>query len=356
MQIDVEKLQYLLNQACASGEEYGCQLAIYHHGKLVADLNAGKVAPTGKDVASDTLFPVYSVSKGLTTTLAHILCQEGKLDFNANVTDYWPEFGCNGKENIKVWMVFTHRAGLFSMPELKFFDEQADWATMIKYMEEAQPVTEPGGVCRYHGITFGWLAGEIISRAGGKPFNELFREKVLAPLGIEREFFFGTDDESETRITLSEPCCEANKTEWRTNFINSSAIRRGCIPSANGFGSARALARVYASLCGNGVDGVKLLNDEEIADAVIPRRAADDPLDQGPARWALFGMGWALSGPDSNRSLIFGHGGALGAEGLAYPELDLAIGFTKNKFNTTHPVHPLRDRISEALNITIRHW
>lgn len=356
MNIDIEKLQYLLDEACGSGEEGGCQLAIYHKGRLAADLVSGTAAPSGAAIAHDTLFPVYSVSKGLTTTLAHILHEEGKLDFNANVSDYWPEFACSGKENIKVWMIFTHRAGLFAMPQLDNFEKQADWDFMVKAMQEASPETEPGGVCRYHGVTFGWLAGEIIARAGGKPFRELFREKVLLPLGIEKEFFFGTDDESEKRITL--PACRDSKDveEWRNIFVCSRAIRQSCIPSANGFGSARAIARVYASLCGSGVDNIKLLRDETIADAVIPRRAADDPLDKGPARWALFGMGWALCGPDENRSCMFGHGGAMGAEGLAIPELDLAIGFTKNKFNATHPVHPLRDRISEALNITIRHW
>ena len=68
MQIDNQKLQALLDQACREGEEYGCQLAIYHHGNLVADLNAGKVAPTGKEVASDTLFPVFSAGKGIVST------------------------------------------------------------------------------------------------------------------------------------------------------------------------------------------------------------------------------------------------------------------------------------------------
>ena len=113
MKIDVEKLQNLLDEAVASGEESACQLAIYQSGKPVADLCAGE------NIQSSTLFPVYSVSKGLTTTLAHILYEEGKLDFEAPVSDYWPEFGCKGKEEIKVWHIFCHRAGLWQMPLIK---------------------------------------------------------------------------------------------------------------------------------------------------------------------------------------------------------------------------------------------
>ena len=175
-------------------------------------------------------------------------------------------------------------------------------------------------------------------------------------MNIGREFFFGTDDEAEQRITLPKVNTYENFCEWRTVFVQDPLIRRGCIPSANGFGSARALARIYAGLCGNGVDGVKLLKDSTITNALKPCRAADDPRPADGGRWAYFGLGWALAGPDAAPGAIFGHGGALGAEALAVPELDLAIGFTKNKFNATHPVHPLRDRISKELNLEIRHW
>ncbi len=356
MNIDIELLQQILNEACASGEEQGCQLAIYYQGKLAADLWAGTVAPGGDAVQSNTLFPVYSVSKGLTATLAHILAQEGQLDFNAPVAEYWPEFGKNNKESIKVWMIFSHRAGLWEMPRLERFDEQADWAGMCSYMEEAVPQTPPGGICCYHGITFGWLAGEIIARAGKKTFKELFAEKILRKLGLEDEWFFGTTPEAEKRLALPVVNSYWDFCDWRYVFMSDPAIRQCCIPSANGVGSARALARFYAGVVGCGPDNIKLLESATLHRAVQSCRAADDPVPEGLAGWAHFGLGYALSGPRENPGAIFGHGGALGSEGFAIPELGLAVGFTKNKFNTTHPIHPLRDRISQALNIKIRHW
>ncbi len=349
MDFDIEKLQTLLDGAVASGEEDSCQLAIYKSGRLAVDICAGK------NCRSNTLFPVYSVSKGLTSTLAHILYEEGRLDFEAPVSEYWPEFGCNGKENIKVWHIFSHRAGLWQMPLIDKFADQADWQKMVEYMQNATP-EDPGGKCHYHGITFGWLAGEVIARAGKKSFRELFREKIAAPLQITDEWFFGTDNDAETRLILPKSISYANFCDWRTVFIENPAIRSACIPSANGIGSARAVARVYAALSGNGVNGVRLLKDETIKLATQSRRASFDPLPEGIASWAHFGLGWALAGTPENPGAIFGHGGAMGAEGFAVPELELAVGFTKNKYNTTHPVHPLRDRISEALNLKIRHW
>ena len=350
MQIDVEKLQTLLDEAVASGEEDSCQLAIYQSGKLAVDICAGK------NICCDNLFPVYSVSKGITSVLAHILFQEGKLDFAAPVAEYWPEFACNGKDNVKVWHIFSHRAGLWEMPLLENFDEQADWAKMVGYMQQSKPVSEVGGKCHYHGITFGWLAGEVIARAGKKAFNELLKEKILQPLQLTDEWFFGTSEAAEKRLIMPVAATYWNFCDWRNVFITSPQIRKSCIPSANGFGSARAVGKVYAALSGNGVDGVRLLRDETVSQAVKSCRADFDPLPEGMGAWAHFGLGFALAGPPEQPGAIFGHGGALGSEGLAIPELELAIGFTKNKFNATHPVHPLRDRISQALGIKIRHW
>ena len=349
MDFDIAKLQALLDEAVASGEEDSCQLAIYKSGKLAVDICAGE------NCRSNSLFPVYSVSKGLTTVLAHMLYEENKLDFNAPVSEYWPEFGCKGKENIKVWHIFSHRAGLWVMPLLDNFNDQADWQKMIRYMQNATP-EDAGGKCHYHGITFGWLAGEVISRAGKKNFRELFREKITGPLQITDEWFFGTDEEAEKRLVQLKPISYANFCDWRTVFIENPAIRAACIPSANGTGSARAIARIYAALSGNGVDGVRLLSDKTLEHALQSRRADFDPLPEGIASWAHFGLGWALAGYPDKPGAIFGHGGAMGSEGFAVPELELGVSFTKNKYNTTHPIHPLRDRISEVLNLKIRHW
>lgn len=350
MSIDVEKLQMLLNEACDSHEEDSCQLAIYKSGRLVVDICAGG------SVKQDTLFPVFSVGKGLMTTLALKLYEEGKLDFDAPVAEYWQEFARNGKENMKVWMVFSHRTGLHNMPVLEAFEEQCDWQKMVQYIQESTPVNEPGTVCNYQAITFAWLAGEIIARAGGKKFNDLFIEKILCPLGIKNEFYFGTTAEAEKNIVLPVVNSYWNWADFRNVFVSNPAIRAACIPSANGYGTARAVAKVYAALSGNGVDGVKLLNEHTIKYATISRRADYDPLPDNLGAWAHFGLGYALMGYPHTPGEIFGHGGALGSEGFAVPELELAVGFTKNKINSTHPIHPLRDRISKELNIKVRHW
>lgn len=242
------------------------------------------------------------------------------------------------------------------MPALKSPEEQADWQKMITYIQNTAPQDTPGGKCRYHSITFGWLAGEVIARAGKKSFNELFREKITEPLQITDEIFFGTDAEAESRLALPAAYSPESASDGRLRFVGNPVIRAACIPSANGFASARAVAKVYAALSGSGVDGVRLLKDETVKKAVQSRRADFDPLPEDLGAWAHFGLGYALAGKPENPGAIFGHGGALGAEGLAIPELEIGMSFTKNKLNATHPIHPLRNRISEELNLKIRNW
>lgn len=97
------------------------------------------------------------------------------------------------------------------------------------------------------------------------------------------------------------------------------------------------------------MDGVRLLRPETVADAAVLRRAPE-------GTWEKFGLGYALCGPADNPGALFGHGGALGAEGFADRTSGIAVGFTKNKVISTHPVHPIRDRISELLGLPVRHW
>ena len=336
-------LQKILDAAVASGEETGCQLAIFDHGVPAVNLAAGK------NITTDTLFPVFSVGKGLMTTAFHRLVEKGKLTYDTRVADLWPEFGCNGKEDVRVWHILTHRTGLHLLPVLQSDDEQADWDLMCSRLAALKPLWTPGTKCEYQAVTYAWLLGETAHRADGRDFRRIVTEEVLAPLGIEQKFFFGTDKPFAAPALTLRP---GEELPWTAQFINNPAIRCGLVPSANGLGTAYALARHYAALLYE-VDGVRLLQPETVANATFLRRAADDPAGD---TWAKFGLGYALCGPEPELGRMFGHGGALGAEGFADKKTGLAIGFTKNQVTPTHPVHPVRDRISQLLGLPIRHW
>lgn len=346
------KLQGILDEATAKGEEKALQLEIYDHGDRVVSLASG-TDQNGRSINVDDIMPIFSCGKPVMATAVHCLVQKGLISYDLRVGDVWPEFDCNGKEKVLFWHILTHRSGLHILPKVDKPEDYGNWELMCQKMAEATPAWEPGTKCGYQGITHAWLVGETVRRAVGKPFKQVIEDEVFKPLGI-KDFYFGTTPEADARmIRIDSSDFESEEKGWCGTFIHNDAVRHGFVPSANGVANAKSLARHYAALTEGGVDGVQLLTKATIDNATIFRRWEQDPPKKGD--WAMFGLGYAL-GPEGNLGDFFGQGGAAGSEGFAVRSRGLAIALTKNRPLRSSPVHPIRDRISEALGLEIRHW
>lgn len=100
------------------GEQIGASLAVFHRGRLVVDLWGGwRDRRRRQPWSRDTRIVVFSVSKGLASMGLHLLADRGLLEWDAPVTQYWPEFGQGGKEGISVRTLLNHRAGLPALDE-----------------------------------------------------------------------------------------------------------------------------------------------------------------------------------------------------------------------------------------------
>ena len=92
------RIQEAADGLVESGAERGLQVAVYRNGEQVADAVAGIADPrTGRPVASDTPIYCYSVGKGATSTVAHVLVERGLFGYDTPVVDLWPEFGAHGR-------------------------------------------------------------------------------------------------------------------------------------------------------------------------------------------------------------------------------------------------------------------
>jgi CubicO group peptidase (beta-lactamase class C family) len=336
------QVQAVLDDLVARGVERGLQVAVYLDGQLVVDAWAGVAdAETGRPVDGETLFCVFSTSKGITATLIHILAERGLLEYDAPLICYWPEFGAHGKDAITVRHVLTHTAGIPQMPSGAGIAQQCDWDWMVHSLEELTPLWQPGSQAGYHAVTYGWLLGEVARRVTGVGFGQLLQDQVCAPLGIDA-LFFGIPDAVEPRVATMEgrppapqppdslaylavPQSALPLYEW----ANRHEIRRATIPAAAGIANARAIARHYAALVGP-VDDVRLLSAEQLALALAPQAPVKDILSGQPAGCAL---GYTPFGPPSAPGALppFGHGGAGGSIGYADPALCLAFALTKNR-------------------------
>jgi CubicO group peptidase (beta-lactamase class C family) len=353
-----QRVQPLLDELVASGREDGLQVAAYHRGRLIVDAWAGAVD-------GETLFPVYSTSKGIAATVVHVLAQRGLLRYDEPLAVRWPEFAAHGKERITLRHALAHLAGLPQMPEATLPD-LADWDGMCARIAGLSPLWREGERLFYHAITYTWLIGEVACRATGRGFRQLVEDEICRPLGLEGSLFIGIADERYDRVAgriarvVAEPAKPAPAPQaapdplWDRaippwvkpleDWMNRPDAHRSCVPSSTGVMSARAVAKHYAALINDGVDGVRLLDAAMLREATRRYPPTIGEPNQG------YGLGYALMGPPEDPGAVFGHGGYGGSLGLADARVDLAIGVAKTRMIIGGPT---ADRIVAEIRAAI---
>jgi CubicO group peptidase (beta-lactamase class C family) len=362
-----EKVRDVFDASFASGQEIGAAFAAYHRGEAVVDLWGGVAdQASGRPWEEDTIILVFSTTKGATAICANKLAQENRLDVDAPVVRYWPEFGKNGKSDITVSHLLSHQAGLAWVDGVLTAEEALSWEPVIEALENQHPHWVPGTRHGYHATTYGWLVGEVIRRVTGCTVGNYFRNDIAGPLGLD--FWIGLPEEEEDRVAtlvsmipeglsadlLADPG-DDEVVKAMASFLgpdtplgkalfapggaltdqaiwNSRAMRAAEVPAANGVCDARSLARLYAACIGE-VDGNRLLTPEQL-------RRATTQLTEGPNTVLFdldiqFGLGFML-----RSSLVaiggegsFGHFGAGGSAGWADPGAGLAFGYVMNRMD-----------------------
>ncbi len=342
--------------ALADRPQMGAALHICVEGEMVVDLWGGIAdARDGRPWEKDTPTTVFSCTKGLVSLLAARLVQEGRLDYDAPVSRYWPEFGAAGKEGVTVGQALSHQAGLSAPRADLSEDDIVDWDRVVAILAAQEPLWPLGTGYQYHALTHGWLAGEIIRRVTGLSVGGYFKELVTAPLGADA--WIGLPDalaDKPAHIRVSPPLIdlwaeEAKKPEpnWpykamtlgralpvdlvsETGGFNKPRIRAAEIPGAGGIATAEALATIWSAAV-TPTRGVRLLEDATIAGATRVQ-SAGQPVFGGDPPYSRWGFGFQLDS-ESRRYLgegCFGHDGAGGQVGFADPQRRIGFGFVTN--------------------------
>ncbi|WP_433559638.1 serine hydrolase domain-containing protein [Pseudonocardia xinjiangensis] len=345
----------------ADHQEVGAAVAVYLHGRKIVDLWGGTADPdTARPWERDTLQVVYSTTKGVTAACAHLLAQRGDLDLDAPVAEYWPEFAANGKAHIPVRWLLTHQAGLPTIDHPITRAEAIAWDPMVTALAAQRPFWEPGTEHGYHGLTYGWLVGEVVRRVTGRSLGTFLAEEIAAPLDLDlwiglpkseqhrvsRTIAAAPDLDALGRIdlaTVPEPLREviaayADPTSLTVRSLltlvqppldhNDPDEQSAEMPSTNGICTARALARFYAALIGE-VDGHRILDPATLAGATAQQAAGIDRILRVPVR---IGTGFGLPSPDMfwYSPTAFGFPGLGGSLGFADPTTGLAFGYVMN--------------------------
>ena len=272
------------------------------------------------DVDENTLFQFGSTGKTYTATAMMRLVEQGKVDLDAPVKTYLPEFSLRDKDveaNVTVLQLFNHTAGW----EGDMMDNTGDGddalATYVSRMERLQQVSPLGATVSYNNASLS-VAGLIIARVHGTTYEQAIRELLLEPLGMDHTYFFpneimtrrfvvGHQKHDDGRVTISRP--------W--------ALPRGNAPAGGISANARdqlAWAKFHLG-DGTAPDGTRLLSEELLA------RMQEPTADmRGSALGDYVGISWLLRDVDGVR--IVGHGGTTNgqySEFVMVPERGFAL-------------------------------
>lgn len=373
--------------------ELGAAFCVYRHGRPIIDLWGGVADPRiGRPWNEDTITIIYSATKAITAICSLMLIDEGTIELDAPVAKYWPEFAANGKSEITIRQVLSHRAGIPCFDRVVTVDDMARWDPIVEQIAALAPIWEPGTCHGYHTITFGWILGEVIRRVTGMTPGKFLRNRIAPQLGLD--MWIGLPEEEESRYAPvvapveAEPYPDegymefirqaralvpvsgralllAEKTmnklmesslrrpveralAWTlqrrkltltqksfvavlvsNNDMNSRKVHALEMPAGNGICTARSLARLYASLVGE-VEGIRLISDDLLKEVITPASSGADRIVLFDS---VFGLGFMLPGGlifDGWKRRTFGHPGMGGSLGFADVDEGLSVGYILN--------------------------
>ncbi len=271
-------------------------------------------------VNEDTLFQFGSTSKTFTASAMMRLVEQGKVDLDAPVRTYIPEFRLQDEqvaETVTVFHLFNHTAGWEGdlMEDMGPGDDAL--ARYVERMATIQHVTPLGEMVSYNNASLS-VAGRILEKVTGQTYEQAMKELIFEPLHLDHCYFFPTEimtrrfavghnQAADGTITVARP--------W--------AIPRGSNP-AGGISSTAADHIAWARFHlgdGTAADGTRILSEDML------RRMQQPTVETpGSALGDAVGISWMLRDVDGVR--LVGHGGDTIGQHSAFtmvPERDFAV-------------------------------
>jgi len=306
----IRDLDAWIAKSVADWKVPGLSVAVVKDGEVVFSRGYG-VRELGRPepVSSRTLFAVGSTTKAMTSALAGLLVDEGRLRWDDPVIRHLPGFLLSDPyltREVTLRDLLTHRAG---MPNTDFlwYRVEPEPGEVLRRFAFARPETSLRSHFTYQNVMY-HAAGELLAAAGGKPWAELVKERIFGPLGMNDSV--PTAAGLAGRVDVARPHFER---DGRVETIRLASV--DAIPSAGAvWSSADDMARWLAFLLAGGRQGGQTLLSEAALDELFrPQMLVRDGF-YPTARltrphWTSYGLGWFQQDYDG-RALDF-HTGSI---------------------------------------------
>jgi CubicO group peptidase (beta-lactamase class C family) len=283
-------------------------------------------------MADDAVFEIGSMTKQFTAAAMLQLSEQGKLDLEADLTEYLPDYDTQGRR-IPLRRLLDHTSGIKGYTEMPVFGEimmrKLPRDSLVAKIEAAPFDFEPGAAQIYNNSAY-FLLGLIIEKVSGEPYEAYVEKHLFQPLGMARSHYC---DESAVVAR------RAHGYDQGRQGLQQKAYLDHTWPYAAGSlcSTAGDLVRWNQALHGG-----KVVSAASYADMTTP-----DPLADGtPIR---YGMGLMAFDDNGRRALT--HGGGINgflSDGWYYPEQDLIVVVLQNSAGMWPPA-ALSRRLVEAV-------
>lgn len=299
--------------ACVLLVERGRRRETHAAGTLCPDPALGPDAPCGEGA----VFDLASLTKLATTALCLALVAERVIELDMPLREIVPDFRGAGKDRVTVAHALTHTAGLLWWKPLHQEAKSADEAVWLAAQE---PLAHEIGTFTYSDLGYIMLTAGL-ANAGGAPFADLVRDRVLGPVEA-RACSFGPRAAAECAATEVDDTWRRRRLRGEVHDENAFAMG-GVAGHAGLFGTAAdvaAIARVFR-------DGAVIGND--LADLARREHARGENARRG--------LGLALRAPDGPMCgrhfgmRAWGHSGFTGTSLWVDPDLDLTVVLLTNR-------------------------
>ncbi len=319
-------LQAALDNLAANHRVPGASLAIFDGDDTVQLATGVANLGTQVQVTTDTLFQIGSITKVYTTTLVMQLVDEGKLELDRPLSYYLPDLQLPAPASadlVTVAQLLNHTSGIVGDYFGDFGPGDDCVARYVEALAEQPAAHPPGAIFSYCNAAFS-LAGHLIERITGKPFHEVFDERLRKPLGLRHTSVLA-EEMLAYRYALghTRTAPDAAMQPVKTVFLPRSTAPAGSRTSASAADVLR-FARMHLN-GGLAADGTRVLSERAVR--LMQGRTATYPQEVGGG----WGLGWMLG--DWGGERVIGHpGGTFGQLAFLFviPEMRFGVCLLTN--------------------------
>lgn len=340
----------LLTEIVATDEGAGSAFSVRRNGELLFSLSLGTCNSSGGRLTRKTLMPIFSGTKGLLAGIIATLVDRGLVDYEANLSAYWPNASRWRDPELTVALCLSHRAGLPHLDAPTEVRELWDKELMLERLSQTEQLFPAGSRMTYHWLTYGWFAYAIISGATKLSAGQALREIITEPyqidayLGVpEREFgrcgevirasdyrtnVFTGPNPLLDRVYGNPRLLDGEQLPW-----NDRGLMQKELPGGGAWATADGMSKFYETLLNT--EGARpLLSTSGLTAAWLPRFEDIDAVTNRPI---VMSMGFERDdsiGSYGSVAPAFGHTGAGGSIHGCWPESGISFSYLPRMLRT----------------------